>query len=295
MGSPLLAIFSVLPVVNAVTVVIAGVVIGICAFLSRVFGHVPAWMTVPPIMMSGYIVPESVIFSSGFTVVGIGLIFCQSLLYLLRRAMLQRDWKPTDKNLTLRFLNITEYSFSIVSCLALIAQAVVPVQENVLYTFFDYVEVEKNTVTHETAAACWWLGEAVHWVLNFIVEKRSPQLSIIRRYRSFKIKYCFVVFGIICGLIGMFVKPSLPAPKSSVMMYFHVTNLCWWVSTVSFFVTYFIQSWQSAILLDHLGIRSFVFGSLNTHRHIPGEDNSSSPEAEFARNAEEGSVHHASD
>jgi len=284
MGSPLLAIFSVLPVVNAATCVIAAAVIGVCAFLSRVFGHIPSWMSIPPIMMSGYMVPESVIFSSGFTVVGISLIFCQSLIYLLRRAMLQRDWKPDDKNLVLRVINIAEFSFSLVSAISVIVQAVVPVQQNVLYTFFDYVEVEQSTITHETAAACWWLGEAVHWILNFIVESRSLQLSIIRRYRSYKIKFLFVVIGIICGLIGMFVKPTLPAPKASVMMYFHITNFCWWASTVSFFVCYFVQSWQAAILLDHLGIRSFVFGTLSASKFFPSEAPSESG-AETTHNA----------
>jgi len=280
--------------VNAITCAIAAVVIGLCAFLSRVFGHVPEWMSIPPIMMSGYMVPESVFYSSGFTVVAIGLLFSQSLLFLLRRAMLQRDWKPTDKNLTLRFLNISEYSFSVVAALAMIVQAVVPVQENVLYTFFDYVEVEKNTVTHETATACWWLGEAVHWILNFIVEWRSAQLSILRRYRSFLVKFAFAGIAIICGLIGMFLKPNLPAPKSSVMMYFVVTNLCWWASTVGFFICYFVQSWQSAILLDHLGIRSFVFGTLASHKHFPGEAGAPA-DSELPRNAEEGDMRHARD
>jgi len=289
MGSPLLAIFSVLPVVNAATVAIAGVVIGTCAFLSRAFDHIPEWMIFPPIMMSGYMVPESVIYSSGFTVVAIGLIFSQSLLFLLRRAMLQRDWKPDDKNLTLRFINIAEFSFSLVSAVALIVQAVVPVQENVLYTFFDYVEVEQNTVTHETATACWWVGEAVHWILNYIVEKKSLQLSILRKYTSFRVKFGFALLGIICGLLGVFVKPTLPAPKSSILMYFHVTNLCWWISTVCFFLSYFLQSWQSAILLDHLGIRSFVFGTLSSHKHFPGEEVPS--QAEMTRDVEEGGVH----
>jgi len=290
MGSALLAIFSVLPVVNAVTVAIACVVIGTCAFLSRTLSHVPDWMSIPPIMMSGYMVPESVIYSSGFTVVGIGLLFCQSLLFILRRAMLQRDWKPSDKNLTLRFINITEFSFSVVSVISLIVQAVVPVQENVLYTFFDYVEIEQNTITHETATACWWVSEAVHWILNFIVEKQSQQLSIIRKYRSFYVKFGFALLAIICGCIGLFAKPTLPAPKSSVMMYFLVTNFCWWVSTVCFFICYFVQSWQAAVILDHLGIRSFVFGTISTHKHFPGEAGAPS-QAEMAHTAEEGALH----
>jgi len=290
MGSALLAIFSVLPLVNAVTIVIAGIVIGICAFLSRAFGHIPDWMTIPPIMMTANNLPESVIYSSGFTVVGIGLFFSQSLLFLLRRAMLQRDWKPSDKNLVLRFINISEYSFSVVCVLALVVQAVVPVQDNVFNTFFGYVEVEKNTLTHETATACWWLGEALHWILNFIVEKKSMQLSILRRYRSFYIKFAFALLAIICGFIGMFASPKLPAPQSSVLLYFHVTNFCWWASTVCFFLSYFVQSWQSAILLDHLGIRSFVFGTLSGHRHIPG-DNSVPAPSELPRNVEEADFH----
>jgi len=294
MGSALLAIFSVLPVVNAVTVIIAGVVIGVCAVLSRIGGHVPDWMEIPPIMMSGFMVPESVIYSSGFTVVAVGLLFSQSLLFLLRRAMLQRDWKPDDRNLPLRFVNICEYSFSVVAAMALVAQAVVPVQENVLYTFFDYVDVEQNTVTHETATAVWWLGEAVHWILNFVVENQSAQLSILRRYRSFLVKFAFVAIGIICGIIGAFLKPNLPAPKSSILLYFHITNLCWWASTVSFFIAYFVQSWQSAILLDHLGIRSFVFGTLATHRMLPGESSNAS-EPQIPRNVEEGDLHKRSD
>lgn len=296
MGSALLTIFSILPVVNAATIAIAGAVIGACAFMSRAFGHIPDWMVIPPIMMSGYMVPESVFYSSGFTVVAIGLFFSQSLLFLLRRAMLQRDWTPTDKNLTLRFINICEYSFSIVCAISVVVQAVVPVQENVFYTFFDYVEVEKNTVTHETATACWWFGEALHWILNFIVEKRSPQLSIIRRYRSFMIKFAFVALGIISGVIGLFVSPSLPAPKSTVLLYFHITNFCWWLSTVCFFVAYFVQSWQAAILLDHLGIRSFVFGTLSAHKHYAGEAGAP-PVSEMSRNVEEGDlpVKHNSD
>jgi len=285
MGSALLAIFSVLPMVNAVTVIIAGVVTGVCAFLSRVSDHVPDWMTIPPIMMSGFMVPESVIYSSGFTIVAIGLLFSQSLLFLLRRAMLHRDWKPEDRNLTLRFVNICEYSFSVVSAMALIAQAVVPVQENVLFTFFDYVEVQQNTITHETATACWWLGEAVHWILNFFVEKRSPQLSVLRQHRSFIIKFIFVALGIVCGIVGAFLTPDLPAPKSTIMLYFHITNLCWWVSAASFFAAYFVQSWQSATILDLLGIRSFVFGTLSAHKNIRTE---SSAEDEIVRNVEEG-------
>jgi len=288
-----LAIFSVLPVINAVTVIIAGGVMGVCAFMSRAADHVPDWMTIPPIMMSGFMVPESVIYSSGFTVVAVGLLFSQTLLFLLRRAMLQRDWKPDDRNLTLRFVNICEYSFSVVSAMALVAQAVVPVQENILFTFFDYVDVEQNTVTHETATAIWWLGEAVHWILNFVVEKQSAQLSIIRRYRSFVVKFVFVAIAIICGIVGAFLKPSLPAPKSSILLYFHITNLCWWASAVAFFVAYFVQSWQSAILLDHLGIRSFVFGTLSAHKVVPGE--SSGPTEHQPRNVEEGSLHQRRD
>jgi len=287
MGSALLAIFSVLPVVNAASVIIAGVVTTICAFLSRISDHVPDWMTIPPIMMSGFMVPESVIYSSGFTVVAIGLLFSQSLLFLLRRAMLHRDWKPEDRNLSLRFVNICEYSFSVVAALALIAQAVVPVQENVLYTFFDYVEVEQNTRTHETATAVWWLGEAVHWILNFFVEKRSPQLSILRRYRSFTVKFIFVIIAIICGIIGAFLQPSLPAPKSTIVLYFHITNFCWWMSAASFLAAYFVQSWQAAILLDLLGIRSFVFGTLSSHKVLPSE----SADNKGARTAEEGEIH----
>jgi len=289
MGSPLLAIFSVLPVINAAAVVIAGAVIAVCACFSRVLEHVPNWMTVPPIMMCGYLVPESVIYSGGLTVSAICLIFCQSLLFLLRRAMLQRDWKPSDRNLFLRFLNVAEYSFSVVSALALIAQAVVPVQENVIYTFFSYVEVEANTVTHETAAACWWLGEAVHWILNIVVECGSQQLSLLRRFRSFKCKLFFIVFGIAAGVCGFFVKPTLPAPKSTVELYFHMTNFCFWASTVCFFLAYFVQSWQASIILDHLGIRSFVFGSLASTKPAPGE---SVAPVEIPSNVEEGHSEH---
>jgi len=289
MGSPLLAIFSVLPVVNAAMVAIAGFVIALCAFLSRVFDHIPQWMQIPPIMMVGYLVPESVIYSGGLTVVAIGLIFCQSLIFLLRRAMLHRDWKPTDRNLTLRFFNVCEYSFSVVSALALIVQAVIPVQENVLYTFYDYVETEKNTVTHETAAACWWLAEAVHWILCLVVESVSSQLSLLRRYDSFKIKYVFVAIGLIVGVAGLFLRPNLPAPKSTVSFYFHATNFCYWVSSVSFFIAYFTQSWQSAALLDHLGIRSFVFGTLAATKHFvsAGVPEPVSP-VSFTKNVEEG-------
>jgi len=287
MGSPVLAIFAVLPVVNAITVIIAGVVIAVCAFMSRYSEHVPDWMTIPPIMMSGFMTPESVIYSSGFTVVAVGLFFSQTLLFLLRRAMLQRDWKPDDRNLLLRFVNICEYSFSVVACMALVAQAVVPVQENVLFTFFNYVEVEPNTTTHENATAIWWLGEAVHWILNFVVEKQSPQLSIIRRYKSFIVKFAFVAIAIICGVVGAFLEPELPAPKSTILLYFHITNLCWWASSVSFFIAYFVQSWQSAILLDHLGIRSFVFGTLSSNKVFPGENNGP---IEMPRSVEEGSL-----
>jgi len=244
-------------------------------------------MIFPPIMMSGYMVPESVIYSSGFTVVAIGLIFSQSLLFLLRRAMLQRDWKPTDRNLGLRFANICEFSFSVVAGLALIYQAVVPVQETILYTFFDFVTVEQTTVRHETAAACWWLAEAVHWILNYIVEKFSSQLSILRRYKSFRAKFVFVAIALGSGILGMFLKPTLPAPKSTVSLYFHSTNFCYWVSSVCFFLAYFAQSWQSASLLDHLGIRSFVFGTLTTSKQFvaPGEPLA---EVELPKNVEEG-------
>jgi len=290
MGSALLAIFSILPITNAINIIIAGVVGAVCVFFSRAFSHVPDWMIIPPIMMSGYRVPESVIFSSGLTVVGVLLIFCQTLIFLLRRAMLQRDWKETDKNLGLRFVNICEYSFSIVAALALIVQAVVPVQENVLYTFFDAVKVEKNTATHESAAACWWLAESLHWVLNYIVEKGSSQLSILRRYKSFRVKFFFVVVGLITGVIGIFLKPTLPAPKSTVSLYFHTTNFCYWASTACYFVSYFVQSWQAASLLDHLGIRSFVFGGIRatTHFAAPGEPVSS---FELSSNVEEGHSH----
>jgi len=284
MANPLLAIFSVLPVVNAVMVAVAACVIAVCAFLSRVFGHVPDWMTIPPIMMCGYLVPESVIYSGGLTVVAVGLIFCQSLLFLLRRAMLQRDWKPDDKNLVLRAMNLFDYSFSIVACLALIVQAVVPVQENILYTFYDYVKPTDDTVTHETAASCWWLAESTHWILNLIVESRSSQLSVLRRFNSFSFKVAFIAIGIVSGISGVFIKPTLPAPKSTVSLYFHATNFCYWVSTVSFFIAYFVQSWQSAIILDHLGIRSFVFGSLPSTRQIQGEPISP---IGFQRNIEE--------
>ena len=290
MGSPLLAIFSVLPVINAVTVILAGVVIGLCAFLSRASGHIPDWMIIPPLMMSGNNPPESVIYSSGFTIVAVGLFFSQFLLFLLRRAMLHRDIKPTDKNYPLRFLNVCEFSFSVAAIIALVVQAVIPVQKNVLYTFFDFdgIVVEQDTLTHETAAACWWLGEAVHWILNFILEKRSPQLSIFRKYRSFIFKYAFAAIGIICGCISMFAKPDLPAPKSKVLMYFHVTNLCWWASAVCFFITYFVQSWQSASLLDHLGIRSFVFGTLSNNRPVYGQV----PDSERYSEVEEGKRKH---
>jgi len=287
MGSPLLAIFSVLPVLNAATLVIACCVILLCAFLSRAFSHIPDWMSIPPIMMTGYQVPESVIYSGGLTVVGIGLIFCQSLLFLLRRAMLHRDWKPDDKNLGLRFANVCEYSFSVVAALALIVQAVVPVQETILYTFYNYAEVDQNTITHENAAACWWLGQAVHWTLNAVVEGLSPQLSILRKYRSFSIKLFFIAVGLVTGILGLFLKPDLPAPKATVSFYFHATNLCYWISTVSFFLAYFVQSWQAAALLDHLGIRSFIFGSLATTKPFaaPGEPVST---MELPKNVEEG-------
>jgi len=273
MGSPLLAIFSVLPVVNAANVVLAGIIIAVCAFFSRALLHVPEWMPIPPIMMSGFQLPESIIYSSGLTVVAVTLIFCQSLLFLLRRAMLQRDWKKDDRNLTLRFINIAEYSFSIVSALALIVQAVIPVQDNVVYTFFDYVEVTDNTITHETAAACWWMAEALHWLLNFIVELCSSQLQILRRYHSFTVKFFFVTLGMVAGVLGIFVKPTLPAPQSTISLYFLLTNLCYWVSTVCFFLGYFVQSWQTAIILDHLQIRCFIFGSLRSTKHFaaPGE------------------------
>jgi len=286
MGSPLLAVFSILPILNAAACVIAGVSIALCAFLSRVFSHIPDWMTIPPIMMIGNNVPENVIYSGGLTVVAILLMFCQCLMFLLRRAMLQRDWKPADKNLTLRFINVSEFSFSIVACLALIVQAVVPAQENVLYTFYDFVTVEDNTITHETAAACWWLGEALHWILNFIVEKRSLQLSILRQRRSFWTKFGFVALAIIAGIFGMFLKPKLPAPKSTVSFYFHTTHFCWWLSSVCFFLAYFVQSWQSATLLDHLGIRSFVFGSLRSTKHFSASGEPVVPD-ELTRNVEE--------
>jgi len=285
MGSALLAIFSVLPVVNAITVIIAGIAIAICVFLARVFGHLPDWMMIPQIMMVGSQVPESVVYSGGFTVVAIGLIFCQSLMFLLRRAMLQRDWSPNNKNLLLRFINVSEYSFSVVCALALIVQAVIPVQENVLYTFYGYAEVEENTVTHETATYCWWLGETLHWFLNFIVESCSPQLSIVRRYRSFRVKFLLVAIGIIAGVTSLFLKPTLPAPKSTVSFYFHATNFCYWASAVAFFLAYFLQSWQAAALLDCLGIRSFVFGSLRATKIFVarGEE----PVSPIPRNVEE--------
>ena len=229
MGSPLLAVFSVLPLVNACAVVLAGCVVAVCAFLSRYLGHIPEWMLFPPIMMSGYLPPDSVIYSSGLTVVSVALFFCQTLLFLMTRAM----------------------------------------QNNVLYTFFDYVDVEQSTVIHESAAACWWISEAVHWVLAFVVEKRSEQLSLLRRNRrSFVVKYAFVLLALVAGGLAMVLKPTLPAPKSTVSRYFHATNFCWWFSAAAFFVAYFAQSWQSAALLDHLGIRSFVFGSLRSTRYF---------------------------
>jgi len=291
MGSPLLAIFSVLPILNAAACVIAAIVAALCLFLSRVMQHIPDWMTVPPIMMTGNIVPESVIYSGGLTVVAICLMVCQSLMFLLRRAMLQRDWKPEDKNLPLRFTNVCEYSFSIVAAIALIAQAVVPAQENVLYTFYDFVTVEDNTVTHETAAACWWMAEAIHWILNFIVENHSQQLSILRRHRSFWAKFAFVVIAIGSGVIALFLKPKLPAPKSTVSLYFHSTNFCWWLSSVAFFVAYFVQSWQAAALLDHLGIRSFVFGTLSSTKHFSSSGQEVIPADLISRNVEEGQHH----
>lgn len=269
MGSPLLAVFSVLPLVNACAVILAGCVVGVCAFLSRYLGHIPEWMLFPPIMMSGYVPPESVIYSSGLTVVAVALFFCQTLLFLLTRAMLQRDWAPNNKNLPLRFVNICAYSFSVAGAISLLVQAVVPVQNNVLYTFFDYVDVEQNTVIHESAAACWWISEAMHWILAFIVEKRSEQLSLLRRNRrSFVVKYVFVLLALVAGGLAMVLKPTLPAPKSTVSRYFHATNFCWWFSAAAFFVAYFTQSWQSAAILDHLGIRSFVFGSLRSTRYF---------------------------
>ena len=267
MGSALLAIFSLLPLVNAVAVLIAACVAGVCAFLSRYMGHVPQWMLFPPIMMSGYVEPESVIYSSGLTVVGVALVFCQTLYFLLLRAMLQRDWAPTNKNLPLRFANVCSFAFSASGAVSLAAQAVVPVQSNVLYTFFDYVDVEQNTLIHQAAAACWWMSEAVHWVLDFVVQKRSSQLSLLRRYRSFLVKYAFVLLGLVSGILGFVLKPSLPAPKSRVLAFFHAANFCSWFSAVSFFVAYLLQSWQSAVLLDHLGIRSFVFGTLRATRY----------------------------
>jgi len=290
MGSALLAVYSVLPVTNAAAVVIAGVVISLCAFLSRVFEHVPDWMTIPPIMMSGYVLPESVIYSGGLTLVAVCLIFCQSLLYLLRRAMLQRDWKPNDKNLPLRFVNIVEYSFSIVAAIALITQAVVPVQENVLYTLFNYVEIEQNTITHTTASACWWLAEAFHWILNYIVEKRSEQLSILRRYRSFRVKVFFAAFGIVVGVVGTFLRPTLPAPKSTVELYFHMTNFCYWASSICFFLAYFVQSWQTAVILNQLQIRSFVFGSIPSTKLFATDGEPVTP-VDFPSNVEEGYSH----
>jgi len=267
MGSGFLAIFSLLPVINAFAVIGAGIVVFICAFLSRVFSHVPEWMTVPPIYLSGYLVPESVIFSGGLCVVAVLLIFCQSLLFLLRRALLQRD--ANNKNLLMRFINITEYSFSVLSAFALITQAVVPVQENVTYTFFGLAEVTDNTKTHETAALIWWLAEAVHWILNFVVESRSSQLSFIRRFKSFTLKHVIVALAIVFGVLGRYLKPSLPASKSTVTLYFHVTNFCNWATTVCFFLAYFAQSWQAGIILDMLGIRSFFFGSLSRTKRFP--------------------------
>jgi len=265
MANALLAIYSLLPVVNATTVIIAGIVVGLCTVLSRVSSHIPSWMDVPPIMLIGYELPESVIYSSGFCVVAVGLLYSQSLLFLLRRLLIVAGVKDSQKTKMHRAIAFLDFLCSVSSIVSLVIQAVKPVQENVIYTFFDYVEKTDNTIWHESATFVWWVSEVVHWVLNFILERNTPQLSsILRRsgYKSFKVKFTFAFAAIVCGLVGLFLKPSLPAPQSKVLRFFNFANFCWWCSAVSFFIAYFVQSWQAAILLDHLGIRSYVFGSI---------------------------------
>jgi len=293
MASALLAIYSLLPVVNAATVFIAAAVLGVCAFLARAYSHVPSYMAIPPIMLSGYVLPESVIYSSGFCIVAVGLLYSQTLMFLLRRLLIVAGVKENESSMH-RVLNWFEYVISVVSIVSLVVQAVIPVQDNVLYTFFGYVERTQNTNLHESATICWWVSEALHWVFNFIVEKRSPQLSILRRYKSFKAKFVFVGIAIVCGLVTLISKAPLHTTNQEAMLIFNIQNLCWWISAAAFFMGYFIQSWQSAIILDHLGIRSFVFGSLRSHKVLP-EDADAVPLSEQGRDAEEGNLHHRND
>jgi len=55
-------------------------------------------------------------------------------------------------------------------------------------------------------------------------------------------------------------------------------------------MAYFVQSWQAAILLDCLGIRSFVFGTLPSTKHFAASGEPVTP-VELPRNVEEGQSH----
>ena len=263
-----LAIFSFSPLINLVGVLICGAVSVICAFLSKSSGHAPVWMDVPALHLIGFRDPEASLFSAGCTASAILLLFSGAMYHMLIHACQSRHQVPQKHDGAARFLNLASFSFHAVACIALSVQACCPVQSDIVHTYFGYSALNDKTRFHQAAAACWWISAALHEVLFIVALFVSPALSFMRRLKTFKLRVALVSLSLVCCAVSHIA--TIPASKVVTGLTTHqvnTTTICsMWISASAFVAALLLQSWESALILERIGIHPLLFGSSSTKR-----------------------------
>jgi hypothetical protein len=150
---PLIRKFSASPHWAHATATIALVTILACYALAT--RHLPDWMTIPPISLTGFLAPERFVYAAGFTLTFVAGLVTARQVRVINSLYTRRS---SVSNIALKILHV--------ALICMLIQGIVPFQENALdVLIMNESTLTAQTVIHLIAAGIFFLGCQMHGVL----------------------------------------------------------------------------------------------------------------------------------
>lgn len=201
--------------------------------------HIPDWMILPQISLTGNNYPESQVYMWGFGCLSAIMIVLGSVLHLsLIRKLIAKGKRPC------KLYNFSCFFLLVIAAGGLATQGAIPLQKNfydVLLYGSSKVTVEETTVIHLTSASIFFVSALGYMFISSLLMKKAPEL----RHHGFSekryhIKVILTIVYAVCVMVTNKWFKHVADKKNGIL----VSSIAQWSAVSSllfFFLTYYFD------------------------------------------------------